>query len=277
MSTNKTHNTDTRFWDERRNNLRSKIGKWTGGESVYIRGYSLFDDLFNQISYMQLIVLNATGKLISSNLGKWLENNFMSMSYPDSRIWCNQIGALSGSMGTSPTAATVAGSLAADSRVYGGSQTSQSAMNYIKNALEEYNAGATIPDIVTKAPLKQGRPAIIGFARPIVRNDERIKPHREMTKKLGFKEGEHMKFANQLSDYLEKHYSMGINIGGYTSAFMLDQGFTPEEVYIIKNMCVASGVTACYTEYKQQQENAFLPQQCNDIEYLGHQPRPIPL
>lgn len=276
MSIHIPNNENTNYWDSRRNKINSSIGKWTGGEGVSIRGYSLFDDLFNKISYMQLIVLNATGKMISTNLGKWLESNFMSMSYPDSRIWCNQVGALSGTMQTTPTAATVAGCLAGDSRVYGGSQTSESAMTYIQMAFSDYESGSSIESIVNKVPLKQGRPAIIGFARPIVRDDERIAPHRKMSKELGFDEGKHMKFANALSEYLEEHYSMGINIGGYTSAFMLDQGFTPRELYVIKNMCVASGVTACYTEFSNQKENAFLPQHCDDIEYTGIAPRAIP-
>lgn len=260
---------DTEYWDKRRRAIFSNIGKWTGGEGVNLRGYSLFDDLFNQATYMQVIVLNATGKMISTELAKWLESNFMSMSYPDARIWCNHVGALAGAMQTSPTAATTAGAMAADSRVYGGSQTAQSAMEYLQSAFARVENGESIADLVNSAPLKQGRPAIIGFARPIVRNDERIEPHRKMSLALGFEVGKHMQLANAISDYLEEHYQMGINIGGYTSAFMLDQGFSPLEVYRIKNMCVASGVTACYTEYYDLPEQSLLPQRCDDVHYQG--------
>ena len=261
--------TNTDYWDKRRKTIFSSIGKWTGGEGVDIRGYSLFDDLFNQVSYMQVIVLNATGKMISDELGKWFESNFMSMSYPDARIWCNQVGALAGSMHTTPTAATASGSMAADSRVYGGSQTAQSAMEYLQSAMARSKRGETVAEIIQSAPVKQGRPAIIGFARPIVRDDERITPHRQMSATLGFPVGEHMQLANAISAHLEKHFQMGINIGGYTSAFLLDQGFTPVEVYRIKNLCVASGVTACYTEHYHQPEQSLLPQRCDDVEYEG--------
>lgn len=265
----------TQYWDNYRRHMLSHTGKWVGGEDVTIRGYSLFSDLFNQISYMQLIVLNVTGRMIEKNLAKWLESNFMVMSYPDARIWCNQVGALSGCMGTSPSAATAAGALAADSRVYGGSQTSKHAMTYIQTAYKRIQAGESIQQLVESAPIKQGRPAIIGFARPIVRDDERIAPHRQMSKELGFEEGPYMQFALELSDYLSEHYNMGINIGGYTSAFMLDQGFTPNELYTIKSICVASGVTACFTEYRERKEHAFLPQHCNDITYTGPTPRKL--
>lgn len=277
MSTHRTNkNNHFAAWSESRTKIESSIGKWVGGDDISVRGYSLFNDLFNNISYMQMIVLNATGKRISSQLAKWLENNFMCMSYPDSRIWCNQVGALHGVMQTSPSAATALGSLAADSRIYGGSQTSESAMKYLQSAFSSFENGASISDIVNQAPLRNERPAIIGFARPVIRDDERIGPHQTMSKTLGFEEGKYMQFALSLSRHLEENYSMGINIGGYTGAFMLDQGFTPREMYLIKNICVSSGVTACYSEFFEKSENSYLPQHCEDISYTGHAPRPLP-
>ena len=56
------------FWDDRRGRIVTKIGKWVGGEDVQIRQYSLLHDLFMQKSYMQVLVLNATGRLISAEL-----------------------------------------------------------------------------------------------------------------------------------------------------------------------------------------------------------------
>jgi len=258
----------TEYWDKRRQTVFTNIGKWTGGEGVNVRGHSLFKDLFHQCSYMQLVVLNATGKMVSKALSTWLETNLMALSYPDARIWCNHVGALAGSMQTSPTAATTAGTLAADSRVYG-CQSTRYTMEFLQSKLKEFQSGKTVTAIVSEAPIKNKRPAIMGFARPIVRNDERIEPHRKMTAELGFPVGEHMQLANEISDYLEAHFQMGINIGGYTAAFLLDQGFTPEEQYRMRNMCVASGVTACYTEYYDLPEQSLLPQQCDDVEYQG--------
>ena len=264
------------LWQQKRGNIVTSIGKWVGGDDVQVRQYSLLKDLFQQVSYMQLQVLNATGKLISPELGRWLENNFMVMSYPDARIWCNQVGAFAGTLKTSPTAATVAGCLAADSRVYGGSQTSEHAMRFIQQTLLKYKAGQSIEALVAAAPVKQGKPAIIGFARPVARTDERIAPHQQMTEALGFSKGEHMQLADLIAEHMQQHYGMGINIGGYTAAFMSDQGFSPEEVYRIKNLCVASGVTACYQDQLTEPEHSFLPWRCDDIEYQGHGPRPLP-
>ena len=261
--------TDTSFYDERQHKIATNIGMWQGGERVTIRGYSLFDDLFDKVSYMQVLVLNITGRLISDELSIWLNNNFQVMSYPDARIWCNQVGAICGTTNTSPAAATAAGALAADSRIYGGSKTSQLAMEFIHKALEMSKQGMTVDQIIDAQPVRQGKPAVIGYARPVAKDDERIGPHREMTKRLGFGIGEHMALANEISDSMEQRYGIGINIGGYTSAFMADQGFSPKELYQIKCLCVASGVTACYVDNLQHPENSFLPLQCDEVEYKG--------
>lgn len=263
------------YYYQKKDRIDTKIGKWIGGEGVTLHGYSLFDELFDQVNYMQLMVLNATGRLISEALSVWLNNNFQAMSYPDARIWCNQVGAFCGTAATSPTAATVAGVLAADSRIYGGSQTSELAMLFIQSALAMQADGFSIQQIVETQPIRQQKPAIIGFARPIEKPDERIEPHQKMTAKLGFEIGEHMNLANQISDYLHAKYGMGINIGGYTAAFMADQGFSPQELYRIKSLCVASGVMACFVDNLQHPENSFLPLQCDQVDYQGPAIRPF--
>lgn len=272
---NDKYSQSTLYWDQRANKIETTIGKWTGGEDIIIRGNSLLNDLFDKVSYMRLHVLNVTGRLISVELGIWLENNFMVMSYPDSRIWCNHVGALCGTMGTTPSAASLAGTIAADSRVYGGSQTSKLAMTFLTKALTEHQSGVSIVDIIESLPSKQGKPAIIGFARPIDRKDERIEPHRVMSKRLGFDVGEYMQLANTIDSYANDKYGLGINIGGYTAAFMLDQGFTAEELYRVKALCVNSGVMACYVENYAYPENSLLPLKCDDIKYTGVAPRKL--
>ncbi len=273
-------NSEQLYWYTKQNQITTDMGMWVGGDDVKIRQYSLFKDLFGKVSYMQLIVLNITGRLITKSLSQWLENNFLCMSYPDARIWCNQVGAFSGVKKTSVTAATASGVLAADSRAYGGSQTTKIAMTYIQSTLKvyeqkslsinkSYTENHIIKEIVESSPVKHSKPAIVGFVRPVDKADERIKPHIQMTKDLGFDTGPHMSLALKISEYLLNNYNSGINIGGYTAAFLSDQHFSPEEGYRIKNSCVASGVTASYIDNLQHDNNEFLPLGCSDINYEG--------
>lgn len=275
MNSSKNSASNTQYWDQRKGKIITDIGKWQGGRDVTIRGYSLFDELFDQVSYFQVLVLNVTGRLVSTELSTWLENNFMVMSYPDARIWCNQVGALSGTLHTSPAAATAAGSLAADSRIYGGSQSTCVAMKFIGNALTDFKAGHCVKEIIEKLPIKQGMHAVPGFVRPVARDDERIIPHKKMTQRLGFENGEHAVLADKISSFMEEKYSMGMNIDGFSSAFLMDQAFTPEQVYQINSLRVASGVTACYSDNLQYPENSFLPLHCTEIEYTGPKIRTV--
>lgn len=272
----KSNSTDTSFWDKRQNKIVSSIGGWQGGKDVVSHGYSLMNELLGKKSYMQMVVLNITGRLIDDKLAQWLEGNFIGMSYPDSRIWCNQVGALAGASQTTVVAATVAGILAADSRAYGGSQTALIGMTFIQNALKDFNNHNSIKKIVSQARFKNDKPVIVGYARPVAKDDERIKPHEKMTKNLGFEIGPHLSLAYKIGAYLKTTYSLKINIGGYTCAFLSDQGFTPDEAYQIRALVAASGITACYIDSKNQPPDSFLPLQCNDILYSGKKPRTLP-
>lgn len=257
------------YWLKNHNKISTSVGKWTGGKDVICHGYSMMNELLGKVSYMQMIVLNATGKLVDKQIALWLEGNFIGVSYPDARIWCNTIGALAATTKASVVAATTAGTLGADSRGYGGSQTSVGGMEFIQKALDMKKSGKSIEQIVSNENFKNEKPVITGYARPVARTDERLKPHEEMTKTLGFKIGEHLTLAYEINDFLEERFNLAMNVAGYSCAFLSDQSFTPQEVYRIKSLMVASGVTACYADFLERPANSFLPQKCDDILYVG--------
>ncbi len=269
--------TDTHFWDQRRNTITSSKGGWKVGEAVYNHRYSMMDDLVGQKSYMQVMILNATGRLPERRLADWFEARQICMSWPDSRIWCNQIGALAGSMRTSVVAATVAGVLGADSRAYGGSKTVIAGLEFIQHAYALLTQGWTVEAIVDDECAKHGgKPHIMGYARPIAKGDERIPAMQKVSAQLGFEVGPHLQLAYQIEQVLIERYDERMNINGYVSAFLSDQGLTPEEVYRISATLVASGVTACYVDAVEKQPESFLPLRCDDVQYQGKAPRPLP-
>ena len=67
-----------------------------------------------------------------------------------------------------------------------------------------------------------------------------------------------------------------MNLLGYATAFLLDQGFTYQDVYRLLSCWVNSGVHACYAEAADQPPESFFPLHCEDIDYQGKAPRPVP-
>ncbi len=267
--------TDTSFWDERHGILRARKGGWIIGEAVYSHGYSMLDDLVGNASYFQVLILNATGRMVERRLADWLEAYFNCISWPDARIWCNQIGSLAGTMRTSPVTAVSAGILAADSRMYGPGAT-VAAVEFIVSALAKKKKGIPVEDIIMEHQRRPGSvPVIVGYVRPVVSGDERVVAMERVTAQLGFETGEHLALAYEIEELMSQKFNEGMNIAGYRSAFLSDQGFSPIEIYRMIAACIYSGVLACYTEAADQPAESFLPMRCDDIDYQGRPPRSI--
>ncbi len=267
---------DTEFWDKRRNIIRSrKGGAILGGGRVFSHGYSILEDLLGKASYFQVLVLNVTGRLPEDQLSKWIESTFICLSWPDPRIWCNQIGALGGSLRSSPVAAITAGALASDSMLYGPG-TAIGATKFITTALQKRKNGASVEAIIH--PYRRNPesiPIIPGYARPLAYGDERVSAMEKITKNLGFDIGEHSALAFDIQSYLFDHFGESLNLAGYIVAFLSDRGILPEEIYRIYSLCTVNGIHACYAEAYDNPPESFLPLKCEDIEYKGKSYRPL--
>ncbi len=260
---------DTSLWDQQRNKIVSKKGGWFVGDGVYCHGYNMMDELVGKATYMQVVMLNVTGRLPERRLADWFEAVHICLSWPDSRIWCNHIGALGGTMRASAVASTVAGVLATDSRSYGVKPLKEG-VTFIQAAMAALKGGLSVEEIVVNECEKHGgKPYIMGYARPIAKGDERVPAMERVAKKLGFSDGEHLKLAYEIDRELLVQFNEGMNINGYVSAVMSDHGFTPEEVYRLCAMVVASGVSACYVDMRDRPAETFLPLRVDDIDFKG--------
>jgi len=268
---------DLNVFNQNRGKIKSSKGGWKIGHGVVCHGFDMMHDFVGKKSYMQVLVLNATGKLPSDELGKWFDAIHICLSWPDPRIWCNQISALSGTVRCSPVAATVAGILANDSRSYG-SGTLKEGANFIQGALRKhkYDDKSVVNIVEYECSQRGGKPQIMGYARPIAKGDERVGAMSEMARSVGLEMGEHLSLAFEIEKYLLDRYDESMNINGYMSGFLSDQGFTPEEIYRIFSILVASGATACYVDTRDKPAETFLPLHCDDIDYQGHAPRDVP-
>ncbi len=269
---------DTSYWDERRGRIRSRKGGFVIGKgAVYSHGRPLLDDLMENISYFQLLVLHATGKLPDRPLADWLEASCFCTSYPDARIWCNHIGSLAGTLGASPVAGLCAGLLAADSFMYGPRALFLCA-RFIARALEKRNRGMGAAQIVETLGTgnDDGIPRVPGFNRPVASGDERIPALERLRERFGFERGPHLTLAFDVETVTVERYGEYMNSGGYRAAFLSDRGFTPGEINRIHPMYMNAGITACYVEAADRPPESFLPLRCSDVEYRGAPPRPVP-
>jgi hypothetical protein len=263
-------------WDRQRGVIRSRKGGWFAGKGAFSHGYSILEELVGEASYFQMLTLNVLGVLPERRLADWLEAVHICLSWPDPRIWCNQIGALAGTARASVVAATSAGVLAADSTMYG-SRPLLDGVAFIQQALRDHQDGLSAAEIVQREVQKhRGKVRITGYARPLASGDERIPPMEQLTTRLGFEHGPHLTLAYAIEEVLRLDYKESMNINGYVSAFLSDQGFNAEQIYRLFAMVVMSGVTACYVDTIERPAETFLPLRCDDIDYQGPPPRDVP-
>lgn len=264
------------YLEQRRGKIISNTGGWFPGKGVFSHGYSMLEELVGKKTYFQTVILNATGKLVDKPFADWVEAIYGCLSWPDPRIWCNQIGALAGAARTSVVAATAMGSLAADSRTYGVFPLIEG-VEFIQSAMQQQEQGLTAQQIVNEVVARhRGKPYIVGYKRPIAKGDERLEVMEKVGHELGFIEGKHLQLAYAIEKVLLADFDEGMNINGYMSAFLSDQGFSAQEVYRMFSMLVASGVTACYLDTYHQPPDTFLPLRCDDIDYQGSAKRTVP-
>ncbi len=275
MSSN-TKPDNRELWDKNNAIIRSSVGGWKVGEAVYSHGYSMMDDFVGKLSYMQVIFLNATGRLPERNIADWAEQVYICMSWPDSRIWCNQIAALGGANRTSIIAATCAGVMANDSRTYGVKPLIEG-VQFIQSALRLAQQGESVEEIIKNECAKHGgKPHIMGYARPIAKGDERIPAMETVQKKLNIPFGPHQKLADSISSALQEKFNESMNFNGYVAAALADLNFSPIEAYRISSLAISSGVTACYVDTMSKPAESFFTQRCDDINYTGKALRQLP-
>ena len=267
---------DTTFWDARRGIIRTRKGGWVIGEAIYNQGYSMMDDLVGKASFFQVLTLNATGRMVERPLADWMEAVFVCMSWPDARIWCNQIGSLAGTMQASSVAGVSAGMLDTDSFMYGVGPLIEGT-RFIIDALTKKKNGMSVKEIIAEHCRRPGsKPQIVGYARPIVTGDERVTAMERVTEELGFEIGEHLALAYEIAELMWRNYTETMNINGYATAFLADHGFSVRDIYRIGTTCVVSGVQACYAEAADSPPESFFPLRCDDVDYQGKPPRPVP-
>lgn len=272
MSSNKPH-ADTAFWDSKRNRITSRKGGWRIGEAVYNQGYSQLDDLVGGHSYFQVMILNTTGRMVDIGIARWLEAAFVCASWPDSRIWCNQMGAIAGTLRASAVSGTVAGCVASDSIIYGPGVL-DACTDFIREAVKLEQNGMSVPEIVQAQMARKN--SVPGFARPVAKGDERVTALQRVREAEGIAAGPHELMAQEVNDYLAAEYDEAINVGGYLVAVLSDMDFSRADIHRMNTLIVAAGVQACHAEQEDNPAGSYLPMRVEDMIYEGKEDRELP-
>ena len=262
-------------FNKNRNQIITSVGKWYIGDTVKARDLDMFEEIYGKLTYTQAWIYMITGKSVSKEVADIFELMKLGVSYPDHRLWCNQISSFAADTKASPIAASSASNMAVDSKAYGFAKVRINSMNILKELYTLYinnNKNITLPKNIKT---KDGVPVISGFARPFNAKDERIESIKKLQEDYGIEFGKYQNFTFLFEEYFLKKYNKGMNTGAYNSAFFLDQGFNEIEAYRLGVSGVILGSMACYVDYYDYSPHSFLPKKCNDIEYKGKEIRKL--
>lgn len=241
------------------------------GERVVIRGKDLFHEL-KDMRWMELLLYSITGRRFTDNQIRLFEGIWvLCTSYPDSRIWNNRITALAGTARSTINLGIGAAVSVSEATVYGQKPVIRS-IDFLIRAKNGLDTGEKLSKIINDE-LAHSR-GIMGYGRPLVNEDERIKPLMELATTLGFNNGQHVTLAFDIENFLLKtRYRMKMNIAALISALAADQGLSPREHYHYMVLCFTAGMFPCFIDSATGPEGSFLPLPCNRITYEGPPPR----
>ncbi len=245
----------------------TSIGLSYPGEKVIFRGKDLFAELSNN-SWMELLLYGVTGRKFNQDQLKLFEAIWViCTSYPDPRIWNNRVSALTGSSRATGALGYAAGIAVSEAKIYGMKPIVKS-FDFLIKSKKKVDEGESLVSLV-KEELEKYR-VVPGYARPIIKNDERIKPLMKVAKQLGLASGEHIKLAFDVENKLkELGYRMNANIASVAAGLVADQGLTPREYYYYLINCFSVGFLMSHLDSSNKKEGLLFPLRCEAISYSG--------
>lgn len=248
-------------------NWATSMGAFFPGERVVVRGKNLFEG-FQDKSWFDLLLYSITGKEFTSEQIKLFDGIWsICTSYPDPRLWNNRVSALAGTCRSTGSLGLAAGTALSEANIYGMKPIIKS-FDFLLDAEKKIEAGLTLENVI-KSELKQFR-VLSGYGRPIVNEDERIKPLMKLAERLGLDKGKYISLAFEIEDKLIKlGYRMRANIASIAAGLAADQGLTSREYYHYLICCFSIGIISCYIDASEHPEGTFLPLSCDRISYNG--------
>lgn len=252
---------------EYEDNFVTSMGAWIPGKGVVLRGKNLFSEFGNK-SWFELLLYSITGRDFTTNQIKLFEGMWsICTSYPDPRLWNNRVAAFCGSSRSTGALGLAAGIATSEAKIYGIKPIIKS-FDFLVHSKISIDNGVSIESLVKKE-LEKFR-IVSGYGRPVVKEDERIRPLMKLAKELGFDSGEHINLAFAVEKTLIKlGYPMRANIASIAAGLAADQCLNTEEYYYYVINCFTAGLISCTIDAANKPQGALFPIRCNKIEYAG--------
>lgn len=254
-------------YEKYEDNWQTSMGGLCSDGKVLLRGKNIFTDL-NDCRWMEFLLYGVTGRK-DPKLARLIEAIWViCTSYPDPRIWNNRIAALAGTTRSTGVLAT-AGALAVTEAAIYGARAILGASDFLYRAQSQLQNDTSLDDVI-KTELKSYR-SVYGYGRPVLNEDERVKPMMEFAKAQGYGSGDYIKLVFDIDDYFKKsRYKYRVNIAAVTGGLLADEGLTPRNFYDMTTLAFTGGYMPCYADALAKPEGALFPLRTNRINFTGH-------
>ena len=258
--------TDHSKLEKYEDNWQTSIGGLLPDGNVLLRGKNIFTDL-NEDRWMEFLLFAVTGRR-DSNLARLIEAIWIiCTSYPDPRIWNNRVAALAGTTRSTGVLAT-AGALAVTEAMIYGSRAILGASDFLYRLEKQLRQNASLDEVVL-SELREFR-NVYGFGRPVLAEDERVKPMMEFAEAQGYGKGKYIKLVFEVDNFFKQsRYKYRENIAAVTGGLLADEGIKPREFYDMTTLAFTGGYMPCYADAAKKPEGALFPLRTDHIEFTG--------
>lgn len=251
----------------------TEMGAWFPGERVVFRGKDLHGEL-GRVEWLDLYMFAITGRHLPYRHLQMINALWVHTSFPDPRLWNNQVSALAGTARSTGNLAIAASLAVSEATIYG-RRADIRAIDFLLNTRSAMDAGADLGEIVEER-LAESR-SVPGYGRPVVSQDERIRNLMPLVEEFGFSEGQYVQLAFQIERFLEsKRRRLRLNYGGLAAALGAEMGLSVKEHYLGSMMAFLAGMIPCFLDGDSKPEGSLLPLRCSRLEYQGRPRRAWP-
>ncbi len=244
----------------------TSMGAWFPGERVVFRGQDLHRDL-GRLEWLDLYMFSVTGRHLPDHHLRMINALWVQTSFPDPRLWNNQVSALAGTARSTGNLAIAASFAVSEATIYG-RRADIRAVDFLQKTREAVDTGADLGELI-ETRLAESR-NVPGYGRPVVSQDERIRNLLPLVEELGFADGPYVKLAFEIERVLEnRRRRLRLNYGGLAAALGSEMGLDPKEHYFGTMLAFLAGMVPCFLDAGAKPESSLLPLRCSRIEYQG--------